>query len=185
MSVKLSRRFGISIDKLIQDLLESMRQDVETLVPLDEPFSCDGFGPSPWTEGALQKAFSNAGVIDVESSARPSTDSGPGDPDLSGRGSSSSMSIKVTKVGILNRKDAIGPRGKRNTFRKWRYWSVILTGSQLLWFRDPALAQHVRQNLNDGPADDVSGISLLKPDEITSLKDGIAVYDKTYTKVGV
>lgn len=167
---------------ITNDLLESMRQDVETLVPLDEPFSCDGFGPSPWTEGALQKAFSNAGVIDVESSARPSTDSGPGDPDLSGRGSSSSMSIKVTKVGILNRKDAIGPRGKRNTFRKWRYWSVILTGSQLLWFRDPALAQHVRQNLNDGPADDVSGISLLKPDEITSLKDGIAVYDKTYTK---
>jgi hypothetical protein len=42
--------------------------------------------------------------------------------------------FRVTKVGQLSRKDLVVEGGKRAPSRKWREWSVVLTGSQLLFF---------------------------------------------------
>lgn len=43
-------------------------------------------------------------------------------------------SLKITKIGLLSRKEDLAEGGKKAASRKWRGWSVILTGSQLLFF---------------------------------------------------
>ena len=43
-------------------------------------------------------------------------------------------SLKITKVGLLSRKEDLVEGGKKAPSRKWRGWSVVLTGSQLLFF---------------------------------------------------
>lgn len=89
--------------------------------------------------------------------------------------------LKVTKVGLLDRKDDTVEGGKKATNRKWKTWSVLLTGSQLLLFRDSSWATL----LLDSPDGHVviPQASLFKPDELLSVKDAIAVFDKSYTKV--
>jgi hypothetical protein len=73
---------------------------------------------------------------------------------------------------------------KRSTYRKWKEWAVILTSSQLLFFRDINLA-HMLQTQETMKGDDVpqSPQALLRPDETISLKECIAVYDMAYTIV--
>lgn len=78
--------------------------------------------------------------------------------------------------------------GKRSTNRKWRAWSVVLTGTQLLFFRDLNFASHILGLLStdgstDGVQDSTQELGLLNPDEIVSLHECIAVFDKSYTKV--
>lgn len=43
-------------------------------------------------------------------------------------------SLKITKVGLLSRKEDLIEGGRKSASRKWRGWSVVLTGSQLLFF---------------------------------------------------
>ena len=90
--------------------------------------------------------------------------------------------LKVTKIGLLNRKDDVLEGGRRASNRKWKQWTVILTGSQLLFFRDPSSflgAQSV-------PADaqvTLPQTTMGKPDELMSVKDAVAVFDRSYAKV--
>lgn len=93
-------------------------------------------------------------------------------------------SLKLTKVGLLTRKDDVLEGGKRATNRKWKSWTVVLTGSQLLFFRDVLRAHSLlasspgKQNIKPQPA-------LLRPEELLSVRGTIAVYDKSYTRVSV
>ena len=93
--------------------------------------------------------------------------------------------LKITKVGLLNRKDELLEGGKKPmTNRKWKPWSVILTGSQLLFFRDISWASGLQSTL--GPSADLSRTlpaAVFRPDELFSVKDAVAVYDRSYTKV--
>lgn len=43
-------------------------------------------------------------------------------------------SLKITKIGLLSRKEDLAEGGKKAASRKWKGWSVVLTGSQLLFF---------------------------------------------------
>lgn len=47
-------------------------------------------------------------------------------------------SLKITKIGLLSRKEDLVEGGKKAASRKWKGWSVILTGSQLLFFVRPS-----------------------------------------------
>ena len=61
---------------------------------------------------------------------------------------------------------------------------MILTGSQLLFFRDSAWALNlIAQTDTTGGHVLSPHESLLKPDELLSVKDAIAVFDTSYTKV--
>lgn len=73
--------------------------------------------------------------------------------------------------------------GKRSVSRKWKEWSVILTGSQLLFFRDSDMAPALMAQRISGEQALRPPQALLRPDEILSLKDCVAVFDMTYTKV--
>ena len=67
--------------------------------------------------------------------------------------------------------------GKRAGNRKWKEWSVVLTGSQLLFLKEVAWVSSLHA--------DPSGVNpvLFKPDEWLSVKDAVALYDLTYDKV--
>lgn len=74
--------------------------------------------------------------------------------------------------------------GKRAGNRKWKECSVILTGSQLLFFRDASLALELIPQLRSSISQVLSSqLSLLNPEELLSVNDTIAVYDSSYLKV--
>jgi hypothetical protein len=115
--------------------------------------------------------------------------------DIAGTGTEP-VRIGVNKFGLLSRKgnvdgfhfglalslilsiriDDLLEGGRRAVSRKWRRWAVVLTGSQLLFFRETAWASL-------DPRQPSSDASSLKPEEVVSLKDAIALYDAGYDKV--
>ncbi|WWC72577.1 uncharacterized protein I206_106539 [Kwoniella pini CBS 10737] len=94
--------------------------------------------------------------------------------------------LRVVKVGLLSRKDNTDHSSKK-TSRKWKSWSVILTSSQLLFFKDPTWALTLLEQIRTLHSSDQAGQLLLprqstfKPDEVFSLKDCVAVFDHTFT----
>ena len=117
-----------------------------------------------------------------------SVSGGPGPMFQSGLGSipysPSASVIKVTKVGLMLRKEDIVEGGRRAMNRKWREWCVVLTGSQLLFLRELSFASTLQTqgDTTDGQVV-LSQASLPQPDEMLSVRDTVAVYDKTYDKV--
>ncbi|BGP41544.1 hypothetical protein JCM10449v2_005535 [Rhodotorula kratochvilovae] len=101
--------------------------------------------------------------------------------------------LKITKIGLLSRKEDLGEGGKKAASRKWRGWSVILTGSQLLFFKDPHFAGTLHRALEAAAAatepkpDDhqvlvFSWQNSFKPDAVLSLAHSAAIYDSSYSK---
>ena len=91
--------------------------------------------------------------------------------------------VKLVKIGILNRKDDIVEGGKRAIARKWKGWGAVVTNSQLLFYRDATHVMNIQRKSED-PADlPPPRIVLARPDELWSLKNTLAVSDKSYTKV--
>ncbi|BGP25923.1 hypothetical protein JCM10295v2_004866 [Rhodotorula toruloides] len=102
-------------------------------------------------------------------------------------------SLKITKVGLLSRKEDLAEGGKKAASRKWRGWSVVLTGSQLLFFKDPNFAASLQQSLrvaaqdltprpNDSLVLSFNYPGSFKPDAVLSLANTAAIYDATYSK---
>ncbi|KAJ7130053.1 hypothetical protein C8R43DRAFT_1025590 [Mycena crocata] len=179
---------------IANNMLGPLRVDVDAYVPRENPYSFQGTA-GPWDEQDLQLAFAKANVIEVgaANSVRVATllSLGPGGstPLTSMAGfpemtppSGEVSTLRVTKVGILNRKDVVLEGGKKSSNRKWKPWSVILTGSQLLLFRDPAWAAGFIAQAESPDAQFIFPQTVFKPDELLSVKDAIAVFDRTYTK---
>ncbi|KAF9068070.1 hypothetical protein BDP27DRAFT_1224844 [Rhodocollybia butyracea] len=175
------------------NLLDPLRVDVEMFVPLVNPYSYEGTGGS-WNEEELQQAFASPNIIEIGSldSAKVSpapffsaggSASGPfGSFGSVGTPGSESWSLKVTKLGLLNRKDDMLEGGRKGSNRKWKTFSVLLTGSQLLFVRDPTWAStFLGQNETVGHGY-FPQTAMFKPDEVISVKNAIAVYDRSYLK---
>ncbi|KAI0669996.1 hypothetical protein C8Q78DRAFT_976061 [Trametes maxima] len=184
---------------ITRDLLDDLRVDVHTLIPPESPYFYQG-NTGPWDEEELQRAFALASVVEVAAIenrylASPwfslSVTGGPGPMFQSSLGSlpmltpsgSGVWMIKVTKVGLLLRKEDTIEGGRRAINRKWREWCVLLTGSQLLFFRDSSWASNIQAQLGQSNGQVLlQQTSLPQPDEMLSVRDAIAVYDKSYTK---
>ena len=172
--------------------------DVHSLIPPESPYFYQGTG-DPWNEDELQRAFALAMAVEVAGlEARYvspwfglSVSGGPGPIFQSSLSSipytpvhSGASIIKVTKVGLLNRKEDTIEGGRRAINRKWREWCVVLTGSQLLFLRDASWFGHLHQQGDPENGQVVVAQALLpQPDEILSVRDTVAVYDKSYNKV--
>ncbi|KAF7339730.1 Sec7 domain protein [Mycena sanguinolenta] len=184
---------------IANNMLAPLRVDIDAYVPRENPYSFQGTA-GPWDEQDLQLAFAKANVIEVGAATtfRVTTllSLGPGGgppspgvigafPDTGAPPETSGgvvSALRITKVGILNRKDEILEGGKKASNRKWRSWSVILTGSQLLLFRDPAWAVGLLAQSESPDAQPVFPQTVFKPDELLSVKDSLAVFDRSYTK---
>lgn len=177
-------------------MLDDLRIDIRSYIPLASPYFYQGTD-GPWDEEKLLRAFATAGVVEIASENRymaspwfglnvgggPSTVammSAPAFPAVHDL-----VTLTVTKVGQLLRKEEILEGGRKANSRKWREWSVLLTGSQLLFSRDPNLATMVQtqSHINNGASAAGSHPLLPRPDEMLSLRDAVAVYDRSYTKV--
>ena len=91
--------------------------------------------------------------------------------------------VKLVKVGILNRKDDIVEGGKRAIARKWKGWGAIVTNSQLLLYRDVIQVMNIQRQFEESADLPPPRFALARPDELWSLKNTLAVSDKSYTKV--
>ncbi|KAL0950980.1 hypothetical protein HGRIS_007727 [Hohenbuehelia grisea] len=183
---------------ITNNLLDPLRVNMEVHVPLTNPYSFEGTS-GPWNEDVLQRAFAKATVLEVgavdHTRASPffglSVGGAPSPllgnmgaiPEVYFPSSNEVWTLKVAKVGLLQRKDDVLHGGKKSTNRKWRPLSVILTGSQLLFFRDPswATALAARTEQTDGQII-FPQATIFKPDELLSVKGAVAVYDKSYTR---
>ena len=71
--------------------------------------------------------------------------------------------------------------GRKST-RKSKSWSVILTGTQLLFFKDPFWAAQLLEHIQNTKRNDRGHLVLptmgsFVPDEVVPLKDAVAVHD--------
>ncbi|KAG6878425.1 hypothetical protein C0993_007026 [Termitomyces sp. T159_Od127] len=179
---------------IANNLLGPLRVDVDTLIPRENPYSYEGTA-GPWDEAQLQRSFAMANQIEVSAAdagraspffskgtiggfAGPSGNDRMINPPIS---AGEIWSLKLTKVGLLTRKDDVLEGGKKATNRKWKTWSVVLTGSQLLFFRDLLLA-HTLLSSSPGTQKINPQSALLRPDELLSVRGTIAVYDKSYNR---
>ena len=197
---------------ITQGRLNQLCIEVNKTIPKETPFSPNG-ALEPWDEEELRKAFANAMVVrsgveeyDHTHSPRrhasaPAIASHTGNRSalftpLGGGVSPPSIHLapstttgeqryKLTKVGILNRKDDLADGGTRvsSRGRKWRTLSVILTGSSLLFFKNLNWYREIEESglLEEG-GHALHG-ALQGADETVSLNEAIAVTDVTYTKV--
>ncbi|CAE7140397.1 unnamed protein product [Rhizoctonia solani] len=141
---------------ITQNLLDPLRVPIDPYVPPVSPLSYTG------TAGGLdavqlRQAFTSNAQLEIAG-----TGTGP-------------IRIGVNKLGVLSRKDDLLEGGRRAANRKWRRWAVVLTGSQLLLFREAAWAILDPQQ----PSVETSS---LRPEEVISLKDAVALYDVGYDK---
>ncbi|KAG1826129.1 uncharacterized protein BJ212DRAFT_1318177 [Suillus subaureus] len=157
-------------------LLDSLRVNVEQHIPLDNPYCWKGtsdtieitcfehnrlpsglFGLSVSNPSSLMGANSLPGFLPPQKET---------------------WRLKLSKVSVLNRKDEILEGGKKPSNRKWKSFGVALTTSQVLLFRDPSWAAAFLSS------SDYSRESTIhcKPDEVLSVKDALAVFDRSYQK---
>ena len=147
-----------------------------------------------WNEENMHKIFTNAGVIEVVGPDRRMSTLGFalnfGGTNVTHQNSRQlsphqGSALRVVKVGLLYRRDTSLDIGKRVKAGKWRLWSVILTNYQLLFFRDQAWATSLQEQMRcrDKRAL-VPPVPLLKPDEVLSLNDSVALHDRSHDKVG-
>lgn len=79
--------------------------------------------------------------------------------------------------------DDILEGGKKSATRKWRQFKVALTGSQLLFFKDLRWDHQLSEKSGGGRVLTLPHSSMVKPDEVLSVNDAVAVLDTSYTKV--
>ncbi|KAJ7225791.1 hypothetical protein GGX14DRAFT_641034 [Mycena pura] len=179
---------------IANNMLGPLRVDVDAFVPRESPYSFHGTA-GPWDEQELQLAFAKPNVIEVGASATSLRvtvfGTSPGGPvpftpvsvfPEAAPASGEVSILRVTKVGILHRKDDILEGGKKSTNRKWKPWSVVLTGSQLLLFRDPGWAAGLLSQADSPDVQSMFPQTVFKPDELLSVQHAVAVFDRSYTK---
>ena len=177
-------------------MLDDLRVDVQSYVPPTSPFFYRGTA-GEWDEDRLLRAFATANVIEIAHENKyvsspwfglnvgggPNTIVMTASPVYPSPGPHSAA-LRVTKVGVVLRKE--GVLDGRKTNRKWREWSMLLTGSQLLWSRDPAWVNTVEMQMSPARGEtSLHRVMVPRPDELLSLQDAIAVFDRSYDRVSI
>ncbi|KAK0125994.1 hypothetical protein ONS95_007617 [Cadophora gregata] len=171
---------------IIDSKLDSLRPNLKDVMCLEEPYSYLGTATSLNLQD-LQKTFFRTGVLQIVS-ARSRPDAFMNDKTLNNpeEAHPGIVDIKITKVGLLWRKDA----KKKKTRSPWQEWGAILTGAQLYFFRNTAwikslihqLETHVKQGHDGIPVIFKPPLDSFKPDALMSTDDAVALLDSTYKK---
>jgi len=165
---------------IVNQLLHTLRLHVDRQIPLDSPFSTLGFDDLD----ALHQSFAKAIIIQVTLPGKRKTSTGILSSTPTRGAPAQEVTLKITKVGSLSRSDEESRKGNR----KWKSWTVVLTGSQLLFIKDPIMAITLSERIKQIQAGTRANSTLLppmpnfKPDEVISLKDCIAVHDNSVTR---
>ncbi|SCZ87898.1 BZ3500_MvSof-1268-A1-R1_Chr2-3g05366 [Microbotryum saponariae] len=194
-------------------LIRDLRIDISLAIPSRSPFSFTGT-TSFFNATTLHRLFAQAPVLQTHSHSSTSLSASNGrsrsksvealleGAPLTLMNSTTSYvppstpkpkqdvvsNIKVTKVGTLSRKEDLAEGGKKAASRKWKAWSVVLTGSQLLFYKDASFASALeaailQQPLKGSQRSDTSYTTLgaisaaFRPDAVLSLAHTAAIYD--------
>ena len=171
---------------ILENRLEVLRPTLKDVINLEDPYNYLGTAES-LDLANLHKTFFKSGVLQIVSSrSRPEafmsqatiTNPAEAHPGL--------VDIKVTKVGILWRKDAKKKKGRS----PWQEWGAVLTGSQLYFFRNTAWVKnlvhqydnHHRQDHAGTPVTFKPPLEQFKPDALMSTDDAVGLVDSSYKK---
>ncbi|KAI2619126.1 hypothetical protein GGS26DRAFT_584757 [Hypomontagnella submonticulosa] len=171
---------------ILDGRLDSLRPPLKDQIPLEEHYSYLGTAKGLNLK-ELQKTFFKTGVLQIVSArSRPDafmTEKTQNNPQEAHPGI---VDIKVTKVGLLWRKDT----KKKKTRSPWQEWGAILTGAQLYFFRNTAWVKNLMHQYEQHVKSGHDGIPLIfnppleqfKPDALMSTQGAVALWDATYKK---
>lgn len=171
---------------ILDNKLDSLRPSLKDTMDLDDPYSYLGTAPS-LNLADLHKTFFKSGVLQIVSSrSRPDAFRSPETTTNPAEAHPGVVDIKITKVGILWRKDM----KKKKARSPWQEWGAILTGSQLYFFRNAAWVKslinqydsHHRYGFASTPVIFKPPLEHFKPDVLMSTEDAVALVDATYKK---
>jgi len=171
---------------ILDGRLDSLRPSIKDVMNLDDHYSYLGTAPSLNITN-LHKTFFKSAILQIVSSRsrpeafmRPETMANPAEahPGV--------VDIKITKVGILWRKDM----KKKKARSPWQEWGAILTGAQLYFFRNTAWIKslmhqhdsHHKHGYAGAPVIFRPPLEQFKPDVLMSTEDAVALLDTTYKK---
>ncbi|CAG8519276.1 14494_t:CDS:2 [Dentiscutata heterogama] len=149
---------------------------IKDIVPTENPYSYMGTLPALDTTD-LHRVFSTSNSIRITGVKNRRKSHTYNDTKTDDDGT---FLLNVTKCGKLGRKvDLIDGKKKSTFIRNWRIYGVILSGSQLMFFKDEVGFNMQMKKLNKP---EKSKLPILKPDVILMTADSVAVYDKNYEK---
>lgn len=171
---------------ILEGKLDLLRPNFRDVMHLEDPYSYLGTAKT-LNMKELQKTFFKTGVLQIVSArSRPDafmTEKTASNPEEAHPGI---VDIKVTKVGLLWRKDA----KKKKTRSPWQEWGAILTGAQLYFFRNTTWVKslmhqqkdHLRKGCDGDPCIFKPPLEAFKPDALMSTDGAVALMDKSYNK---
>ncbi|KAH0536818.1 hypothetical protein FGG08_006351 [Glutinoglossum americanum] len=171
---------------IIDSKLEVLRPTLKDVMNLDDPYSYLGTADSLDLPN-LHKTFFRSAVLQIVSArSRPEAFMSPTTISNPEEAHPGVVDIKVTKVGLLWRKEA-----KRKKARSpWQEWGAILTGSQLYFFRNTTWIKnlmhqydaHHKHGHAGAPVTFKPPLENFKPDALMSTDDAVALLDSSYKK---
>ncbi|KAK2023671.1 Sec7 domain-containing protein [Colletotrichum zoysiae] len=171
---------------IIDGKLDILRPSLKDVMELEDHYNYLGTA-NDLNVKELQRTFFRTGVLQIVSArSRPDAfrdDKGSTNPTEAAQGV---VDIKITKVGLLWRKDA----KKKKTRSPWQEWGAILTGAQLYFFRNTTWIKnlmhqyetHVKQGFDGEPITFKPPLPEFKPDGYLPTKEAVALVDATYKK---
>ncbi|KAL8807806.1 MAG: hypothetical protein Q9182_000455 [Xanthomendoza sp. 2 TL-2023] len=171
---------------ILDNRLDSLRPSLKDVMNLDDPYTYLGTTQS-LNVADLHKTFFRTGALQIVSSrSRPEAFMSPETTTNPAEAHPGVVDIKITKVGILWRKDM----KKKKARSPWQEWGAILTGSQLYFFRNTGWIRnlmhqcsvHHKHGLAGSPCVFKPPLEQFKPEVLMSTEDAVALLDTTYKK---
>lgn len=171
---------------ILDNQLGSLRPSLKDVVVQDDPYNYLGTSKS-LDLAEMSQAFFKSGVLQILSSrSRPEAFKSPETVANPAGAHPGVVDIKVTKVGILWRKDM----KKKKARSPWQEWGAILTGSQLYFFHNTAWVKslmhqydsHQKHGMAGTPVTFKPPLEHFKPDVMISTDNAVALLDTTYKK---
>lgn len=171
---------------IIDNRLDILRPNLKDVMHIEEHYNYLGTARLLNLK-ELQSTFFKTGVLQIISlRSRPDafmTEQTTANPQEAHPGV---IDIKITKVGLLWRKDT----KKKRTRSPWQEWGAILTGAQLYFFRNTAWIKnlmhqhetHVRQGHEGMPVIFKPPLDDFKPDALLPTDGAVALHDAMYKK---
>jgi hypothetical protein len=178
---------------IVNKLLHTLRLHIERQIPADSPFSAFGTMATLDTD-SLHLVFSKAPLIKVMLPGKRKTSTGILSSTPTRGAPPVEVVLKIVKVAALSRMDDSLDSSAKKSNRKWKPWSVVLTGSQIMFVKDSVMASTISDRIERSKAITGAGVDsslllpaipLFKPDDVISLKDCIAVYDRVSARPSV
>ena len=171
---------------ILDNRLDSLRPSLKDVMNLEDHYTYLGTAPS-LNLANLHKTFFKSGILQIVSSrSRPEAFKSPETMTNPAEAHPGVVDIKITKVGILWRKDT----KKKKARSPWQEWGAILTGAQLYFFRNTTWIKslmhqhdsHHKHGYAGSPVIFKPPLEQFKPDVLMSTEDAVALLDNNYKK---